>query len=208
MEHQLPPERYSKNDMDELCRSLTFRRVRNGVVRLLGLSWTGPSLSEIAHRLKPNQKALVHYDSSDLSKVWVAHPDRPTEQVEAFATDPNYQNHLTLFEHELVQAELKKKRQCYSEAHARQALLEIHTEIQEIYEQQKNRSGYKKSKTNKKSEKKALKNKRLKNTHNNSVSQASLSVGKSERAITPLEDLPPPITYPVVKLINKGNQHE
>lgn len=206
MEHQLPPERYSKNDMDELCRSLTFRKVRNGVVHLFGLTWTGPSLSEIAHRLKPNQKALVHYDSSDLSKVWLAHPDHPTEQVEAFATDPNYQNHLTLFEHQLVQAELKKKRQCYSETHARQALLEIHTEIQELYEQHKNRSGYKKSKTNKKSEKKARQNKRLKNTYNNSVSLASQSAAESERVTTPLEDLPLPTAYPVVTFKDSHNE--
>jgi putative transposase len=147
---QPPPQRYSDADLDALCRSITHSCVLNGRVRFANLSWTGPALSSIAFRLKKKQKALVYYDSADLSIVWVAHPDSPAELYEAYATMPNYQNGLTLFEHNLVQAQTKKQNLAFSECHARRALLDIHEKIRELYESKKPPSSRKKTRDSKK----------------------------------------------------------
>jgi putative transposase len=148
-----PPERYSQLDLDALCRSLTYRKITGGRVTFEYLSWTGPALPYVAKELKTGQQAMIFYDSSDLAKVWVAHPDRPSELYEAYATEPDYQNGLTLFEHKLVRSQLKKERHLFSGFTARHALLKIHEGIQFIGERRRTMNSSKKDQTNSESKK-------------------------------------------------------
>ncbi|MDD2098723.1 MULTISPECIES: integrase catalytic domain-containing protein [Pseudomonas] len=130
--NQLPPERYTSAALNGLFRLPLHKRINNGRVQHSNLSWTGPALPDIAARLSAKQKATVYLDITDLSTVWVAHPDKPTELFEAYATAPLYQNNLTLYAHELVQKQLKLDEKKFDANLARQALLEIYDMIWEI----------------------------------------------------------------------------
>ncbi|WP_322616780.1 hypothetical protein [Pseudomonas sp. BIC9C] len=202
---QLPPERYSKDDLDALCRSLTYRRLAKGRVRHLNLSWTGPGVPELAHRLKPKQKALIYYDTSDLSTVWVAHPDRPAELFEAYATDPNYQNHLTLFEHKLVQERLIEQRLAFSDANARQALMDLHREIQLDSEENRVKVRYKKRNSSKRSKKKAVRREHVKKTRSLLIPPTLSDIEISAAEATLTDRLVSPEAFPVIHLKGKSS---
>jgi len=195
---QLPPEHYSKDDVNALCRSLTYRKLANGRVRFSKISWTGPALAEIAHHLRSNQKALVYYDLTDLSTVWVAHPDRPTELFEAFATEPGYQNHLSLFEHELVLAQLKEQHIAFNESTARQTLTEIHRKIQQISEERKLTS--KKSLSSKFTKKTSVQKQSIQNTNNSLTPPPSSRTKVSTNALKFTDESANPSTYTVINL--------
>ncbi|MNF44948.1 Transposon Tn7 transposition protein TnsB [compost metagenome] len=197
---QLPPERYSREDLDGLCRSIIFRKCANGCVHFLNLSWTGPALSDIAHRLKANQKAMIYYDPSNLSTVWVAHPERPTELFEAIATDPHYQNHLTLFEHKLVLEQLKKERLAFSDVRARQTLLEIHKEIQLISEGKKAKATTDKNKVKKTTKKTNVQRNNIKKT-----SKTRAALPAPAEALRQ-DDLDGPTAYPIISPKDDKNE--
>lgn len=128
---QLPPERYTQDTLKGICRQIVYKRINGGRITHKSLSWTGPSLPAIATALGKNRKARVYLDITDLSRVWVCHPDKTTELVEAFATTP-YQNKLTMYAHQLVLKELKQNKIKFDESRARQALLKIYNELWEI----------------------------------------------------------------------------
>lgn len=132
MNKQLPPEKMSKEDLDGILRGVKYRAINGGRVNLFKLQWTGPGLAELKYNLKPKQKAIVYYDISDLGEVLVAHPERRKDLVRAVATNPAYQKGLTLYEHELVQEQLKLEGKEYSDEIACSTLLRIHREIEEI----------------------------------------------------------------------------
>jgi putative transposase len=132
LRNQLPPERFTPTALNGLCRLPLLKSINNGRVQHLNLTWTDPALPDIAARLKPKQKAKVYLDITDLSTVLVAHPNAPTELFEARATDPHYQNNLTLYAHQLVLDKLKEQKRKFDGSLARQTLLEIYNEIWEI----------------------------------------------------------------------------
>ncbi|MHC8376170.1 hypothetical protein ACYZT3_08930 [Pseudomonas sp. MDT1-16] len=99
---QLPPEKFSERDLDQLLRNVHRRTISGGRVKLFGLQWTGPGLAEMERRLKPGQKATIYVNNSNLGEVFVALSDRTEELFRATATLPAYQNNLTLYEHDLV----------------------------------------------------------------------------------------------------------
>jgi putative transposase len=132
LREQLPPERYTQDSLNGLCRQVLSKRINNGRVQHKYLSWTGPALPDIAARLGPKKKAKVYLDITDLSTVWIAHPDKPTELYKAYATAPHYQNKLTMYAHELVLKELKEKKKRFDGSFARQTLLIIYNKIWEI----------------------------------------------------------------------------
>ncbi|EJM12872.1 integrase family protein [Pseudomonas sp. GM21] len=128
---QLPPECYTQDALKGICQQVVFKRLNGGRVTHKHLSWTGPSLPAIEAALGKSRKAIVYIDITDLSHVWVCHPDKPTELVDAFATAP-YQKKLTMYAHQLVLDDLKKNKIKFDESRARQALLKIYNELWEI----------------------------------------------------------------------------
>lgn len=132
MAKQLPPEKYSKADLDAALRSTKFCSICHGTVRFDHLEWSSPALCEIERDLKKGQKAIISYDITDLGQVWVAHPARPNELVRADARDRAYQMGLTLYEHRLVQGALHAEQQEFSVDVVCVTLLRIRQNIEQI----------------------------------------------------------------------------
>jgi len=127
-----PPERYTSDDLEQLCRSVCYRRIRHGKVSLLYLSWVGSGLEEIAEQLGKSQKATIYYNPCDLSEVWVACKSNPKDLIPAYASRPDYQNGLTLSEHTFIRQVLREKHKQFNDSLALQLRRELHEEIQEI----------------------------------------------------------------------------
>lgn len=132
MAQQLPPEKYSKQDLDAALRSTQRRRIHHGIIGFDHLQWSGPGLPEIEKELKPGQKAVLLYDIADLGQVWVHHPDRPYQLIPADAREPQYQTGLSLYEHKLVMGEIKVEEAKFSCDAGCVALLRIRQNIQQI----------------------------------------------------------------------------
>ncbi|KAB0496571.1 hypothetical protein [Pseudomonas vancouverensis] len=105
-----PAEQYTEEELKDLCVSRWYLRLDGGRVYTKHLSWFGAGLPEVRQKLKRDQKAVVYYNPCDLGTVWVAHPETPDDRHPATATDPDYQNGLTLSDHELVVAQLLQER--------------------------------------------------------------------------------------------------
>ena len=127
-----PPERYSQEDLQQLCLSFWRLRISKGRVQCKHLFWTGPGLPEIAQRLKAKQTAIVHFNPCDLGTVWVAHPDTPKEWHPAYATRSSYQNGLTLTDHERVVQAFKSEKKMFDGSQACQKMYELNQLIESI----------------------------------------------------------------------------
>ncbi|MNP03611.1 hypothetical protein D3C76_955020 [compost metagenome] len=132
MSQQLPPEKYSVEDLNAALRSTRRRRINHGIVGFDHLQWSGPGLPEIERDLKPGQKAIVLYDIADLGQVWVHHPDSPHQIVRADARDPHYQTGLSLYEHRLVMDAIAAEEAKFSCDEGCLALRRIRQNIQQI----------------------------------------------------------------------------
>jgi len=135
MSQQLPPEKYSAEDLNAALRSTKHCRINKGVVGFDHLQWSSAGLAEIEHDFKPRQKAIVLYDIADLGQVWVHHPDSPHILVPADARDRRYQPGLSLYEHRLVmdamaaeEAGYSTDKLCLALLHIRQNILQIEKE--------------------------------------------------------------------------------
>ena len=108
----LPPQRYPAADLDLTCRSFVMRAIRGGRVNIANLEWSGPSLPNISARLAihgAGYKAKVFYDETDLSVIWVEDPDDRALLFRAEAVHPEYQNGLSLYEHQILIASHRAK---------------------------------------------------------------------------------------------------
>lgn len=129
-----PPKRYPANDLDLACRPFAFRSISDGRVSFMNLQWTGPTLSFIESRaksLKQGTKVKVYYDESDLSYVLIEDPTDKTILVRADAVDPDYQNGLSVYEHNLI---MNKRRLDYKngdDINLAKARLEFYRELSE-----------------------------------------------------------------------------
>ena len=132
MAQQLPPIKYSEKALNAALRSTKHCRIHHGIVGFDRLQWSGPGLAELAHELKPGQKAILLYDIADLGQVWVHHPDRPEPLVPADARDPHYQNGLSLYEHRLVMEAIVAEEKKFSADEGCLALVRIRQNIKEI----------------------------------------------------------------------------
>lgn len=135
MKNHLPPEKFTAEDLDILCRGIEFACVSAaGRVQFLCLSWWGPGLQEIGAKLKVGQRAKCYYNPLDLGEILVVHPDQKCPPQRAYATRPEYQNGLTLTEHEeLHKAYLAEGRQ-FDDSEADLALLELRQRTAKKYE--------------------------------------------------------------------------
>jgi hypothetical protein len=103
-------------------------------VNFLCLSWFGPDLQEIRSKLKTGQQARCYYNPLDLGEIWVAHPDTPRNPVRAYATHPEYQNGLTLTEHNALHAEYLAAAREFDDSDADVALLLLRQRMAKEYE--------------------------------------------------------------------------
>ena len=135
MKNQLPPEKFTEEDLDILCRGVAFASVSSaGRVYFFCLSWFGPRLQEIRSKLKTGQKAICYYNPLDLGEIWVAHPDTPRDPARGYATHPEYQNGLTLTEHNALHAEYLAAGREFNDSEADVALLLLRQRMTKEYE--------------------------------------------------------------------------
>jgi transposase InsO family protein len=125
-----PAERYSTDDLQQLCLSTWRLRISRGRVQSKHLFWTGPGLPEVAERLSAHQKAFVYFNPCDLGTVWVAHPDTPKIWHPAYATRSDYQNGLTLSDHERVLQVFKDEKRDFDGSKACQKMYELNQLIE------------------------------------------------------------------------------
>ena len=124
-----PPRVFSKADVDFVCRGTFVCKINKGRVRHLKLAWTGPSLSHLQDLVK-GEDVEVLYDSSDLTTVYV----RAFGSTEFYQADAvsEYQYGLTMFEHKLVRKRLIEEGKEFDGYSARQTLLKIHRNENDI----------------------------------------------------------------------------
>ncbi|MDU9393131.1 hypothetical protein [Pseudomonas sp. zfem002] len=141
----LPPEQPSEEELKTLCMSIWRVRITAGRVTKKGLFWTGPGLPEIARRLKKNEKAIVYFNPCDLGTVWVAHPNSPDEWHPAEGTRADYQQGLTLSDHDLILEALRSEKVTFNHDIASEKLYRLAEKIQNM----RKKAGKKKSKKQK-----------------------------------------------------------
>ncbi|WP_044871367.1 DDE-type integrase/transposase/recombinase [Pseudomonas sp. LFM046] len=144
--NQMPPERFSREDLDFACLCSKRRAIKGGRVEIFTLTWTGASLPDVARRLE-GEYAIVYYDPTNLGTVWVAHPEEPRHLFPAIATNPQYQEGLSLQDHNAVQKRLAEEGKEFTNTAAHEALREIYSEIEEIIEDRKKAKKNNKTKT-------------------------------------------------------------
>ncbi|HVI42280.1 MAG TPA: hypothetical protein VM577_16630, partial [Anaerovoracaceae bacterium] len=108
-------------------------KIIHGRVQFLCLSWTGANLPELGARLN-GKKAICYYDPSDLGNILVSAPWDPHNPVRAEATDPEYQNGLTLTEHEKLKAAEKEDSLKYDFSVPHVALWQLRVEMDREYQ--------------------------------------------------------------------------
>jgi putative transposase len=126
------PLHHSAEDVNLKCRSMAMRSIQGGRVSISDLSWNGPSLPMIAHRLLAKgkgEKVPVFFDETDLATVWVQDPEDMTKLYQANAVNPSYQNGLTLYEHNQIRAETKLKGAVFTDEEARAAKAELYRQL-------------------------------------------------------------------------------
>lgn len=142
-----PAEQYTEEELKRLCVSRWYLRLNGGRVHNRKLKWFGPGLPEVRLKLKRNQKAMVYYNPCDLGTVWVAHPDTPDDWHPAIATNPKYQNGLTLSDHEVVVKQISTDKRSFNEDIALIKLYELNEYVQECQQDYKNKCKTKNKKT-------------------------------------------------------------
>lgn len=136
MNNRLPPEKFTAEVLDTLYRgSETAAISAAGRVQFLCLSWYGEDLHEIRSKLKKGQLAICFYSPMDLGEIWVAHPDTPRHPVRAYATHPEYQNGLTLTEHQLLHKQYLAAGREFNDSTANVALLLLRQRMAKEYEE-------------------------------------------------------------------------
>jgi putative transposase len=143
-----PAERYTEEELKQLCVSRWYLKLDGGRVDTEHLTWFGAGIPEVRQKLKRNQKAVVYYNPCDLGTVWVAHPETPDDKHPAIAINPKYQNGLTLSDHKLVVEQLSREKRAFNENIALIKLFELN-EYVEACRQANNKAKNKKNNSTK-----------------------------------------------------------
>ncbi|AFI84673.2 hypothetical protein Q7A_1855 [Methylophaga nitratireducenticrescens] len=107
------PNTLSLKDAEILLRDERECTLSKGKIEVHGLQWKCPSLTTwemTRRRLTKDRKVIVRIDELNLSEVYVATNDEPTNFHKAYSRTPGYTYNLSLYEHKLLKDELKKKR--------------------------------------------------------------------------------------------------
>jgi len=135
MNNRLPPEKFTAEVLDTLYRGVETASISAaGRVQFLCLSWYGEGLHEIRSKLKQGQLATCYYSPLDLGEIWVAHPDSTRKPERASATRPEYQNGLTLTEHNLLHKQYLAAGRKFDDSVANVALLLLRQRMAKEYE--------------------------------------------------------------------------
>lgn len=131
-----PPRVFSHADVGFVCSASFACRINKGRVRHKKLAWTGPSLSHLQDLVKGKQVEVL-YDPSDLATVHV----RAFGSLDFYQADAvfEYQYGLTMFEHKLVRKRLIEEGKQFDGYIARQTLLRIHQEENDVKDRNKRR---------------------------------------------------------------------
>ncbi|MFJ7316005.1 DNA-binding domain-containing protein [Pseudomonas sp. NPDC098747] len=132
-----PPEQFTEIELKQLCLSNWHLRIDRGLVKKSNLIWYGQGLAEVSQRLKPKQQAIVYFNPCDLGSVWVAHPDTPDDWHPAIGTNPEYQNGLTLSDHNAVRKIFIEERRKFDNTTACVKLYELSQRIKEYQQNNK-----------------------------------------------------------------------
>ena len=136
MNNHLPPEKFTEEALDTLCRGVQTATISAaGRVQFLCLSWYGAGLQEIRSKLKKKQLVTCYYNPLDLGVIWVAHPDDSRSPEPAYATNPEYQNGLTLTEHNLLHKQYLVAGREFDASVANVALLLLRQRMAKEYEE-------------------------------------------------------------------------
>lgn len=104
------PKRFSDEDLDRHFLCVAYLTPNKGRLRFKGLSWTGPGVSHLEHKL-PGKQLRLSYDLSELGHGWVSDPHQPSQPFPVVATNPEYQVGLTMDLHmEIRKAQLARKK--------------------------------------------------------------------------------------------------
>lgn len=107
------PNTLSDKDAEILLRDERECTLVKGRIEVHGLQWKCPSLTTwemTRRRLNKERKVIVRIDELNLSEVYIATKDEPTNFHKAYSRTPGYTQSLSLYEHKLLKDELKKKR--------------------------------------------------------------------------------------------------
>jgi len=107
------PDTLMEKDADILLRAEVERTLSNGVVEAHGLQWKSPSLTtweQSKRRLNQERRVIVRINELDLSTVYIAPKDEPTNPCKAYSRRPEYTLNLSLYEHRQIKEFTKTKR--------------------------------------------------------------------------------------------------
>ncbi len=110
IEHDLPPRRYSVDDLKRLFWRQVMVTPSSGRVTTEKLTWYGGAISELSGRYPHSKKLILYFDTCDVSKAWLCHPHFPKDLQPLEALDPDYQTDLTLSFHTEIQDRLMKNK--------------------------------------------------------------------------------------------------
>lgn len=121
--NELSLKKFTAEDLDRYFLCLGYAKPDNkGHLTVNNVSWKSGAVSFLYH-LQPNPKYLcVLYDSSDLGRAWVYHPDYP-EQPQPLDPVNELQVGMTMSLHQMIQNELtaRKKERRYFDARQERA---------------------------------------------------------------------------------------
>lgn len=135
MHHQLPPRKVSPEAFDALIRGIEYSALSGNRAEFFCLFWTGPNLGRIKAKLRKGERAICYYDPTDLGAIWVAAPSTPHDRVPAWGTAKRYQPGLSLFEHNLVKAEIASDGKQFDDSKAHITLRHLRQRMQKDREQ-------------------------------------------------------------------------
>lgn len=107
------PNTLTREDATILLRDTRECTLSQGCVEAHGLKWSCHSLmgwENDQRRQGRDRKVIIQIDELDLSEVYIATKDTPGHYHKALSRRPQYTTGLSLYEHNQLKAELKKKR--------------------------------------------------------------------------------------------------
>ncbi len=126
---QLPPKKYSEEDIHRLFLSRTTSRVHSGRVRHNNLYWTGPSIPYLSTLAGKESELILYYDHSELGHAWVCHPNYPDDIHQVEAVDPEYQVGLTMDMHNFLKKKLRDQEKNFDSRTAKRKMTELLYEL-------------------------------------------------------------------------------
>lgn len=112
-------------DLDALLGLMQTRTITNRGIRFRGLFYHAPELARIRRNPALSNTVIIKVNPGDLGTIQVIHPG-DGHPITAVAHLEDYARGLTLFQHELIRALLRKRNQSFeNQAHVVQARMDL-----------------------------------------------------------------------------------